>query len=533
MSRNGLGDWLGAGFHDACQRVPDRIALSIDGRQIRYAELAGIAGGIAAALGGAEGPGDDMPGLTALLAARSVAAYAGILGILGTGDGYVPLNPGHPAERLAYVLAHSGARRVVVDGGGEGVLDALLEASAKPLRIVLGEREDVDEIARRHPRHDIRPGRKAAPLPPPPAAPMGDRVAYLLYTSGSTGRPKGVMVTHANVAHFLRAMDGRFQLSEADRFSQMFDLGFDLSVFDLFMAWRVGGTLCCPRAGEMMLPADFIRREALTVWFSVPSVAVLMSRLRQLEPGAFPKLRLSLFCGEAFPAAAAAAWASAAPHSIVENLYGPTELTLACTGHRIDGSEGQAGSVPIGQPFPGLVAKVVAPDLREVAPGAEGELMVSGPQVAKGYWRDAEKTAAAFVTDPATGARAYLTGDLVERPQAPDQPIRYLGRLDHQIKLHGHRIELGEIEAALRDATGAVHVVAAGLPDANGAITGIAAFVEVDGIDSPAVTAQLSARLPAYMLPKRLVAVPHFPLTPNGKIDRKALVALATSPARK
>lgn len=526
-----LGDaWLGTGFHRSLGRVPGRIALSIGGRQISYAELAAIAGGVAAALGPEDGQGGDTPALTALLASRSVAAYAGILGILHTGHGYVPLNPGHPVERLAYVLGHSGAERLVVDTGGEAALDALLVDCRQPLRIVLADRDDVADFAARHPLHDFRPGHPEAPLPPPPAGPMGKRVAYLLYTSGSTGHPKGVMVTHGNVAHFLKAMADRFDLSQFDRFSQMFDLGFDLSVFDLFMAWRVGGTLCCPAAGEEMLPADFIRREALTVWFSVPSVAVLLNRLRQLEPGAFPGLRLSLFCGEAFPATAASAWARAAPNAIVENLYGPTELTLACTGHRVTGAEGQAGVVPIGLPFPGLTARVVTPDLAEVAPGEQGELMVSGPQVALGYWRDPQKTAAAFVTDPATGARAYLTGDLVVRPPIPEDPILYLGRLDHQIKLHGHRIELGEIEAALRDATGMVHVVAAGLPDATGAITGIAGYIEAPEIDPPRIMALLSARLPGYMLPKRLVAVRHFPLTPNGKIDRKGLAVLLKSP---
>lgn len=522
-------DWLGAGFHLSLARGPDRIALTIDGRELSYADLGLVAGGIAAALGSGSG-NEDEPALTALLAARSVAAYGGILGILYSGHGYVPLNPGHPVERLAYVLVHSGARRLVVDSGGEAVLDALLAGCPNPLRIVLADRDSVGDIAARHPGHDIRPGKAGAALPPPPAVPMAGRIVYLLYTSGSTGRPKGVMVTHANVAHFVASMVARFDLSDRDRFSQMFDLGFDLSVFDLFMAWRVGGRLCCPGAGELMLPADYIRREALTVWFSVPSVAVLLNRLRQLEPGAFPRLRLSLFCGEAFPAAAAAAWAGAAPHSVVENLYGPTELTLACTAHRIDGSEAQAGSVPIGHPFPGLTAKVVAPDLAEVEPGGQGELMVSGPQVALGYWRDPEKTAATFVTDPATGARAYLTGDLVQRPVLACDPLLYLGRLDHQIKLHGHRIELGEIETALRDATGIMHVVAAGLPDAGGTITGIAAFVETPEIDAARLLPLLSARLPAYMLPKRIVAVAHFPLTPNGKIDRKSLVALLAAP---
>ena len=522
--------WLGSGFHGSQERWKDRPALSMSEGQLSYAALAQRAGGIARAL--ASGP--DQPGasrLTALLAARSVAAYAGILGILYTGHGYVPLNPSHPADRLAYVLGHSGAGHIVVDTAGEAVLEEVLRGSGRPMTIVFADRDSVDDVALLFPGHDIRAGRSPAALPAPPAV-APDDVAYLLYTSGSTGKPKGVMVSHANVAHFLRVMHDRYAPDETDRFSQMFDLGFDLSVFDLFMAWSSGGTLCCPDPGEVMLPAEYIRREAITVWFSVPSVAVLLGRLRLLEAGAFPGLRLSLFCGEALPASAALAWASAAPNAVVENLYGPTEVTLACTLYRIGGDESAWGSVPIGTAFDGMTARVVDETLAEVPPGDAGELLMCGPQVALGYWQDEARTAAAFVTDPATGARAYRTGDLVRRPLRPGEPIEYLGRLDHQIKLMGHRIELGEVEAALRDATGTDHVVAMGWPQGGAAYTHIVAFAETPTLDPGEVNARLAERLPAYMIPKKIIALERFPLTPNGKIDRKALAGDLTAPAR-
>ena len=521
-----MSQWLGSGFVASLARFGGRPALSVAGEELSYAALAGRAGALAQALGELIAAG---PALTAVLAARSVPAYAGILAALFRGNGYVPLNPRFPAARLSYVLAHSGCRSLIVDARGEAVLDALLADAEAPLRVVLADRSDAGDIARRHPRHDIRPGLTGpCPLPPVPAV-APDAPAYLLYTSGSTGRPKGVAVSHANVAHFLGAMAGRCTLSESDRFSQMFDLMFDLSVFDLFMAWRVGGCVCCPDDAELMLPAEFIRRAGITVWFSVPSVAVLLNRLRQLEPGAFPRLRYSLFCGEPLPAAAAVAWAAAAPSSVVENLYGPTELTLACMAWRLPAGAQASGTAPIGAPLAGLVARVVTPELTDVAPGEAGELLVSGPQVALGYWNDPEKTAAAFVRDPATGARAYRTGDLVLRPQAPDGPVLFLGRIDHQIKLHGHRIELGEIEAVLGEATGAAQVVVVGWPMTADGPSGLVAFLQGGNGDAARALQFARDRLPAYMIPKSLHFLDDFPMTPNGKTDRRALIELLSA----
>ena len=268
----------------------------------------------------------------------------------------MPLNPKFPAARLTYILQHSGCRQLIADQDAEPALDAILETAEAPLKVVMADRDDVSEIAARYPMHDIRPGRATA-TPANYTSPPDDAIAYLLYTSGSTGRPKGVMVSHANIAHFLNVVTMRYRLTETDRFSQMFDLGFDLSVFDIFAAWKAGGCVCCPSEGDLLLPADYIRRERLSVWFSVPSAAVLMMRLRQLKPRAFPGLRISLFCGEALTAATAVSWGQAAPESVVENLYGPTEVTLACTAYRCDGPLPDDGIVPIGAALDGAGGK--------------------------------------------------------------------------------------------------------------------------------------------------------------------------------
>lgn len=349
--------------------------------------------------------------------------------------------------------------------------------------------------------------------------------AYLLFTSGSTGIPKGVLVTHANVRAFLDAVSRRFEITEEDRFSQTFNLTFDLSAFDMFLAWESGACVCCPTDKSLLNPSDFIRRSRLSVWFSVPSIAMFMRRLGALKPESFPTLRWSLFCGEALPVDVARAWADAAPNSAVENLYGPTEATIACTAYRWDlrksVDESELGIVPIGHPFGETSTLVVDDQLREVRPGEVGELLLSGPQVVQGYWKDDEATSASFVS--VNGSAYYRTGDRARRPHG-DGPLLYMGRLDDQVKVLGHRVELGEIEAAIREETGIDAVVAVGWPRSPAGAAGIAAFVADPKIDPSSLRDRLAARLPSYMVPRELRLVRELPLNANGKWDRGALI---------
>jgi len=322
-------------------------------------------------------------------------------------------------------------------------------------------------------------------------------------------------------------MQDRYGYRETDRFSHMFDLSFDLSVFDLFMAWKVGGCLCVPDAAAKKLPSDYILRERISIWFSVPSVVVLMERMRQLEPARFEGIRMSMFCGEALPADATIAWGQAASNSTLHNIYGPTEVTLACTWYDIPkddpAQDAVNGVIPIGTAYSGMVARVVDAEMNDLPPGGEGELVMSGPQVALGYWKDQAKTDAVFVEDAKLGGISYKTGDLVRQPENADEPIIYLGRIDHQIKLHGHRVELGEIEASLCAASNAPRAVVLPWPIRNGVPAGLAAFVECENIDTPQIIATLKTSLPDYMIPKKVYAVEEFPQNANGKTDRRAL----------
>ena len=517
---------LRSGFLASCERFPERPALEVDGEAHSFARLHERAASLAAAL--EPGPAGEPP-LTAVLGHRSLTAFAGILAALLRGHGYVPLNPQFPTERTRGMLARSGCRSLVVDRGALPQLHALLPGLAGELRVVLpdADPQDVEALGGRFPEHRFVSAAAAAACEafvPRPARPDG--VAYLLFTSGSTGIPKGVMVAHRNVAHFLDVMRARYAIDEHDRFSQMFDLTFDLSVFDLFLAWEAGACVCCPSQKQKLVPASYVGESRISVWFSVPSTAVVLRKLRKLAPGAFPGLRLSLFCGEALPAELAAAWAEAAPRSIVENLYGPTELTIACTLYRWDPErspgECEQGLVPIGTPYPGMEASVVDADLREVAPGDVGELLMTGPQLSLGYWQDPERTAAAFVTPPGRDAVFYRTGDRVRRPHG-DAPLVYLGRVDHQIKVQGYRVELGEVEATLREIAGVDVAVAIGWPENPGGADGIVVFLGTGVPDAQAVLREARTRLPAYMAPREIRLVREFPLNANGKVDRRAL----------
>jgi acyl-coenzyme A synthetase/AMP-(fatty) acid ligase len=258
---------------------------------------------------------------------------------------------------------------------------------------------------------------------------------------------------------------------------------------------------------------------------------MFMRRLGELKPGLYPHLRLSLFCGEALPVEVVRDWSAAAPNSIIENIYGPTELTIGCTVYRWDNqtspNECEHGIVPIGEPFEDMEALIVDEDLREVPVGCEGELLMTGPQLSRGYWFDDEKTRRAFVSIAGRDGNYYRTGDRVRR-SAPDKPLIYLGRLDNQVKVLGHRVELGEVEAVLRSLSRVDAVVALAWPNRSNA-DGIELFLEVDKFDTEPLMKELKTKLPAYMVPRKIRVLRRFPLNSNGKYDRRALEIILAS----
>jgi amino acid adenylation domain-containing protein len=519
---------LWSGFYRSALAFPARPALEVDGQAFTYEQLKDRAAALAAAL--TKHSLSAEPPLTAVFAYRSVTAFAGVLGALFAGHGYVPLNRTFPTDRTRVMLERSRCRSVIIDGQSAAQLEEVLAGVKDQLLLVFPETEDVKPLVQRWPQHRVlgKGGLEPAVSWLPPADHQANAIAYLLFTSGSTGTPKGVMVSHRNVRHYVEWTGRRYSITKADRVSQTFDMTFDLSAHDMFAAWERGACVCCPSQKAMIKPGRFIRDSRLTIWFSVPSTAVFMKRFGELKPGLYPGLRLSLFCGEALPMDVAKAWSSAAPNSVVENIYGPTELTIACTAYRWDAErspgECEQGTVPIGEPFEGMKTLVADENLNEVAPGADGELLMTGPQLSLGYWQDKEKTAKAFVVPPGKSEVYYRTGDRVRRP-LDGKPMVYLGRMDNQIKILGHRVELGEIEAVIRQASGVDGVVAVGWPVTTSGADGIVVFLQADSADIKALQEDIKSRLPAYMVPKNIRLLPRFPLNANGKFDRKALLA--------
>jgi amino acid adenylation domain-containing protein len=526
-----MSDLLHSGFLRSAERAPDQPALVAEGRMLSYGELSRHARRLAATLERRAVGGTP---LTAIFADRSVTGFAAILGSLVAGRGYVPLNPTFPIDKTRQMFDRAECRAVIVDAGAEKHLASLLDGAA-PTLVVLPCRPEVGSLAERWPQHTFvgeheLDDERACAVPSPGLS--ADDIAYLLFTSGSTGVPKGVTVTHRNAVHFVTSVVERYGITASDRFSQTFDTTFDLSVFDMFVAWQQGACVCCPPRAALWNPARFIQEQRLTVWFSVPSLAMLMNRLGALKPGSYPSLRWSLFCGERLPADTAAAWAAAAPQSTVENLYGPTELTVACTVYRWDPerspAESALGVVPIGDPLPGMDALVADEALREVGPGEDGELLMAGPQLTPGYWRDAPATAAAYVAVPGRDGRFYRTGDRVRRPVGTG-PLTFLGRVDHQIKVRGHRVELGEVESMLLKVPGVESAAAVGWPVTLSGALGIAAFVTGAGVEPSAVRTALQSTLQDYAVPQTVQVLRDLPLNANGKVDRRALVTLLES----
>ncbi|MFC1782206.1 AMP-binding protein [Planctomycetota bacterium] len=516
---------LRSGFLRSCKLFAERPALEVQGKTLTYGELYNQASSLTATLMSST-PGQQ-ENLTAVFAYRSEMAFIGILSALFSGQGYVPLNRTFPPARTRTMLKKAGCRRMIVDAESEKQLDEILDGLDDSLVIVLPERDNVDNLAKRWPTHMfLGSGNLDSPEKWEPDEISPDSIAYLLFTSGSTGIPKGVMITHRNVISFIDAMVDRYQINENDRFSQMFDMTFDLSVFDMFVAWERGACVCCPTNNSIFMPGKFIRDSNLTIWFSVPSTGIFMKSMGILKPNQFPNLRLSLFCGEALPAELVATWVEAAPNSIIENLYGPTELTIACTLYRWNpqNSPGECehGVVPIGKSYPGMSELVVDKDLCAVKPGEEGELLMTGPQMSKGYWQESEKTASAFVVPPGKELIYYRTGDRVRRP-VNNEPLVYLGRMDQQIQILGHRVELGEVEAVLREEAGTDLAVAVGWPITMSGANGIVGFLKTPRREISDIITSVENRLPDFMVPNQWHILEEFPLNANGKVDRNAL----------
>ncbi|WP_326630027.1 amino acid adenylation domain-containing protein [Nonomuraea fuscirosea] len=535
---------LGGLFDAAARRDPVATAVTrcaLDGgtRSMTYGELAAAKDELAMALRAAGvRPGERV----AVAVPRSLDQVVALIAVVSAGGAYVPLDLAYPDERLAYVLADAAPKVVLVDGAARERLTELTTRAGVPARVLTldgvlsvpgqeGEQppdgRDRGESSDARSLSDLRDNG----VPSDTAAAIAEidwnDPAYVIYTSGSTGQPKGVVVPHSSVVALLAGTQGDMGFGPDDVWVQFHSFSFDFAVWELWGALAYGGELLLPEYALTRSPLDFhrlVRERGVTVLNQTPSAFYQFAEADRHAGRPVTSLRRIIFGGEALDLGRLRGWVerygTASPELV--NMYGITETTVHVTHRVLTGDDFTAGDVsPIGGPIPGLTTYLLDDRLRPVPPGGVGGIYVAGDQVSLGYLGRPGLTASRFVADPfaGDGSRMYHTGDLARR--TIDGELEFVGRADDQVQLKGFRIELGEVESAIRELDGVVDVavtVAAG---------GDHLVAHVVGQVSGDLTGPLSAKLPAHMVPGRVLHVDALPLTVNGKLDRTALTERA------
>ncbi|MFG1954931.1 amino acid adenylation domain-containing protein [Micromonospora sp. NPDC048830] len=496
-------------FEDQARRSPDHIALSFEDQTLTYAELDRHTNQLARTLR-AKGVGPESR--VGICAERSLELVIGLLAILKAGGAYVPLDPAYPADRLAFMVSDARIQAVLVQPQTQERIGSLVGQDVPLVQLSGGDAQWPQESAE-----------PLANLSGP------DNLAYVIYTSGSTGKPKGAMLGHQGICNRLLWMQDTYSLQSEDRVLQKTPFSFDVSVWEFFWPLITGARLHVARPDGHRDPAylaEVIDQQRITVLHFVPSM--LQSFLEQPSVAEHcQNIRHVMCSGEALPLDQQERFLRLLPGVRLHNLYGPTEASVDVSFWECHPAEG-ATTVPIGRPVANTQLYVLNQAMMPVPDGVIGELFIGGVQLARGYLGRPDLTAERFVANPFGEGRLYATGDLARHRR--DGVIEYVGRKDHQIKIRGHRIEVGEIEAvlaqhpALQSCLITVHEVSA-------ADKRLAAFYTVN--EGQAVTVDelkdhLLQQLPEYMVPTYFVDLPEFPLSPNGKVDRKALPSLSS-----
>jgi amino acid adenylation domain-containing protein/non-ribosomal peptide synthase protein (TIGR01720 family) len=485
-------------FEAQAGKTPEAVALTFEGRQLTYRELNGRANQLAHYLQ-KQSVGPDA--LVGICMERSLEMIVGLLGILKAGGAYVPLDPQYPQERLEYMLADSHVAIILTQ---EWLGDYIPQGA---YQIVFLDR-DWPTIAQQD-AVDLDSGV------------VSKNLAYVIYTSGSTGKPKGVQIEHQGLLNLVFWHQQAFAVSASDRATQVAGPSFDASVWEIWPYLSIGASIHIPNEQTRALPEqlrDWLVEEAITISFLPTPLAELMLLL---EWPARSALRILLVGGEKlnhYPD-------PSLPFTLINN-YGPTENTVVTSSGHVSYTE-QVDSAPtIGRPISNVFVYLCDQSMQIVPVGVPGELHVGGVSLARGYLNRADLTAEKFIPNPFSlepGARIYKTGDLAR--YLPDGNIEYLGRIDHQVKIRGFRIELGEIESVLGQHPAVHEAVVITREDQPGEKRLVAYVTAKQALSVDELRGHLKMRLPEYMLPAAFVFLDQLPITPNGKVDRKALPA--------
>ena len=471
--------------------APDRVAHSSGGRTLTYGDLLARSDALAAHL--ASTLHDDKSPV-AIIGHKEPEMLVGFLGAVKSGRAYIPVDTSIPAER----------RKKIVE-----VAQAALTLTPEKIAAI-----------------------SSGGVPDPALRVGAHNPFYIIFTSGSTGEPKGVVITLDCLTTFVRWMTGEQKFFESgETFLNQAPFSFDLSVMDLYLSLATGGTLFSITKDEIANPKQLyaaLGKSGVTTWVSTPSFAAMCLVERGFSSAMLPAVRRFLFCGETLAPETAAQLLDRFPAADVWNTYGPTEATVATTSVRVDRDVLEKFSpLPVGRTMPGTRIVVVGENGTPVAEGERGEIIIAGPNVSPGYLARPDLTARAF--SMLDGARAYRTGDW---GRFVGEQLFFEGRMDSQVKVNGYRIELGDLEANLRAVAGVRDAVVLSV-EKNGRVDSLAAFVilsecgaESDFKLSLRLKAQLGEKLPAYMIPRKFFPLHAFPMTANGKADRRKLAEL-------
>ena len=506
----------------SAQKHPDRIAVEeTDGAAITYHDLHQLSDRLRSKLIhlGVR-PGDRV----GIYMRKSVEAVASIFGILKAGAVYVPVDPGAPPARNAYIFSDCSVKVILIESRFVDKLCEELGGQSKlPILVVLdgtGAGNYLKSTLEREMTHN---------LPSPVSFDFSpDNLAYILYTSGSTGKPKGVMLSHRNALSFIDWCSEVFEPSEIDRFSSHAPFHFDLSILDIYVAIKHGATLVLIEdeiGKDPIRLAPLISEKRISIWYSTPSILSFLAQFGKLERYDFSDLRLVLFAGEVFPIKHLRVLKNLLPKPRYFNLYGPTE-TNVCTYFEIPATipADQTIPFPIGEACSHYRNRIKAVDEQglDVGIGETGELIASGPGVMLGYWNLPEKTANTFLVD-STGQRWYKTGDVVVREE--DGNYLYLSRRDRMVKKRGYRVELGEIEAGLYNHPDVKEaaVIALSNEDTGVQIKAYLSFRDAQNPSRIELKRFCADNLPAYMIPDFFSFLDSLPKTSTDKIDYQKL----------
>ncbi|HEV2705170.1 MAG TPA: amino acid adenylation domain-containing protein, partial [Pyrinomonadaceae bacterium] len=501
-------------FEAQVERAPHETAVVFEDVRLSYDALNRRANQLAHYLRRLGVGREDRVGI---LMERSHEVVVAILAVLKAGAAYVPMDTAYPKDRLAFMLTDASMPVLLTQ---ERLLETLPAHNSR-IVCVDAESEAVNSQSEANPS----------------VALAGDNLAYVIYTSGSTGKPKGVLVTHANVVRLFASTQEHFHFDERDVWTLFHSYAFDFSVWELWGALLYGGRLVVVPYLTTRSPESFyelLLQEQVTVLNQTPSAFRQLLKTEGVRPTGAPFFnpRLIIFGGEALELQSLSPWFEKHPERQTQlvNMYGITETTVHVTYRPIgSGEHAQACGSLIGSPLPDLQMYVLDEHLQPQPIGVTGELYIGGDGLARGYLQRPELTAQRFIPNPFStepGARLYKSGDLGR--YLPDRDTEYCGRIDHQVKLRGYRIELGEIEAALLE-DGSVHEAVVVISEDAAEDKRLVAYVVPSSVEEAGIVGRLreslKARLPDYMVPSAFVVLEHLPLTPHGKVDRRALPA--------